>query len=352
MDITILNQIAAKLKEHTPDGLLICDASGRVVASTSPDQIGSLNLLAIQCLNHNGPASSLEPGQFSGAAAPLRYQNSRIGALVLPSAASDSLRQAAILSSAVELMYEELLNSRNVQAQTKERDQFLFEWLHMQPPYSEAFQKRGEEFGFQILSPHTMLVFQPQSETFPVLIPMIQNLLDEKDAMVSLSPDTQLILIKEEPGYEKRFHRLLAVLSKFPAAFCKNQKNLSAGCALARECLSLGQLLFPDLGCYDYDYMKTALVLSHADIPGLEHDFSILKEKGSSAQLAETVVSYIQCSGDIQKLSAKLHVHRNSIPYRIRRIKELCGKDLNDAYDLMALYASYIRYICLQEKEQ
>ena len=344
-----MNQIAVKLKEHTPDGLLICDASGRVVASTEPDQIGSLNLLAIQCLNRNAPTSALETGQFSGAAAPLRYQKSRIGALVLPTMIPDALRQAAILSSAVELIYEELLNSRNLQAQTKERDQFLFEWLHTQPPYSETFQKRGETFGFHLLSPNTILVFQPQSETFSVLIPMIQHLLKQEDAMISLSPDTQLILIREDPEQSKRLHRILAAISRFPVGFCKNQTNLNAGYNLARECLSLGRLLFPDLLCYDYDHMKTALALSHADIPGLEQDFSLLKKKGSSAQLAETVIAYIQCNGDIQELSATLHLHRNSIPYRIRRIKELCGKDLNNAYDLMSLYASYIHYICKQD---
>ena len=354
LDIPMITKIAQKLQIHISGGLMICDASGRIVVSSNPEQTGSLNLLAIQCLNLNGPVSTVtdpaHPNQFSGTAAPLRYHNSRIGALVLPDSAPDSGKLAAILSSAAEMMYEELLTSRSLHNQTQERDQFLFEWLHMQLPYHTTFQKRGERLGIDISSTRTILVTDPVTPEYAFLSPMLHKLLSPDDFTVSLSQTSELILIREQDDFEKRLHRILSVLAPLPSGLCRGQLCLNTGYQTALECLNLGRLLFPGRKCFDYDFMKTALALSHLNLPGLENDFSVLKEKGANAELAETVIAWIRCSGNIQKLSKELHLHRNSIPYRIRRIRELCGKDLNNAYDQMALFASYIRYLQINAK--
>lgn len=349
LNIPVITKIAQKLQTGIPGGLIVCDASGCIVVSTDPDLTGSLNLLAIQCLNINGPVSTVStpehPDQFSGTAAPLRYHNSRIGALVLPDSAPDSGNLATILSSAAEMMYEELLSCSSLHSQVQERDQFLFEWLHMQPPYSDTFVKRGMQLGIDISGLHTIIVLDPDTPEYAFLSPMLHKLLEPDDFMMSLSQTSELIILRENEGFGKRLHRILSVLSSLPSGLCSGQSVLSTGYQTALECLSLGRLLFPERSCFEYDFMKTALALSHISLPGLETDFSILKEKGASAELAETVIAWIRCNGDIQKLSQVLHLHRNSIPYRIRRIRELCGKDLNNAYDLMALYASYIRYL-------
>ena len=348
LDIPVIAQIIKKLQEHTPYGLMVCDASGRIVVSTDPHQTGALNLLAIQCLNINGPVSTTSdpdhPDHFSGTAAPLLYHNSRIGALILPDSTPDSGKMVSILSSVIEMMYEEFLASRKQNSLAKDQDQFLFEWLHMPLPYSDAFQKRGLRLGIDINGSHTVIVMNPTVPEFSFLSTMLHRLLGPSDFMLSLTDTSELILLKEDPDFLRRTQRIKAALSSIPIGLCHKQTCLNIGYQTSLECLQLGQLLFPERLFYDYDFMKTALALSHLDLPGLEQDFATLKEKGSSAELAETVIAYIHCNGDIQKLSEQLHLHRNSIPYRIRRIRELCGKDLNHAYDLMALYASYIRY--------
>ena len=91
--------------------------------------------------------------------------------------------------------------------------------------------------------------------------------------------------------------------------------------------------------------MKLAVALSETTFPGLEDAFAKLAEKGQNAHLAETALAYIRQNGDIKEICDCLHIHRNSIPYRLRRIQEICGKNLMDYYDMMHLYASYICYM-------
>ena len=97
--------------------------------------------------------------------------------------------------------------------------------------------------------------------------------------------------------------------------------------------------------------MKLAIALSKTSVPGLEQDFQQLCIHGKNAQLAETAVAYLRLNGDIQKICECLHIHRNSIPYRLHRIQEICGRTLTNSYDMLCLYASYICYIKKQLQE-
>ena len=79
--------------------------------------------------------------------------------------------------------------------------------------------------------------------------------------------------------------------------------------------------------------------------PDWSRKFQQLCRQGKNAQLAETAVAYLRLNGDIQKICEHLHIHRNSIPYRLHRIQEICGRNLTNSYDMLCLYASYICHI-------
>ncbi|MFH8657204.1 PucR family transcriptional regulator [Streptomyces afghaniensis] len=46
-------------------------------------------------------------------------------------------------------------------------------------------------------------------------------------------------------------------------------------------------------------------------------------------RLAETLLTYLNCFGDIRAAAAQLHVHPNTLRYRLRRTEELTGLDLS-----------------------
>ncbi len=47
--------------------------------------------------------------------------------------------------------------------------------------------------------------------------------------------------------------------------------------------------------------------------------------------LAETLGVYLDCFGDVAAAAQHLHVHPNTVRYRIRRVEQLLGTSLNDA---------------------
>lgn len=342
----IMYEIIEKIQEGLPVPISICDVSGRVMVSTDSSSIGDMNLLAIKALDINARvfASPDTPFQKAGAAMPLTLQGQRIGAVVIEQADSPDSHLAELLAKTIELLYHEIFLSRKQKNQSQERNQFLYKWLHMQSSYTSNFIREGELLGICITGPQTVLVMESEPQDTFSSPSILHNLLDEHDILLPLSHTQTLLILKENEHYERKYHRILSATAGCQTGICCHESHLHTAYQAALESLSLGKMLFPCQYVHDYEHMKLAIALSRLDFPGLEEPFARLAEKGRAAQLAETVMAYIRLNGDVRSVCDKLHIHRNSIPYRLRRIQELCGKNLTDSYDLLYLYASMIRY--------
>ena len=351
MDNKIIYNIVEKLHENYPVPISISDVSGRVIVSTNPACIGDMNLLAIEALNINSKVTASPDSliQKAGAAMPLTFQKSRMGAVIIEQDSSSASQMIELLSKTIELLYEEFLSLKKMQNRSQERDQFLYEWLHMQSGYTENFIKRGELLGIHIHGNQTVLLIEWSPDNLSASTSILQNFLEKQDILLPLSQNQNLVILKEDEHFERKYHRILSACTGCHTGICSGEPHLHTAYQAALESLKLGKILFPEEYQHNFEKMKLAISLSRTNIPGRENAFALLVKKGKNAQLAETAVAYIQLGGDIQKICERLHIHRNSIPYRLRRIQEICGRNLTDYYDLLYLYASFIRYHTLQE---
>jgi DNA-binding PucR family transcriptional regulator len=53
--------------------------------------------------------------------------------------------------------------------------------------------------------------------------------------------------------------------------------------------------------------------------------------------LADTLQAYLDGFGDIATIAQRLHVHPNTVRYRVRRIEKLLSTTLDDADDRLVL---------------
>ncbi len=69
-------------------------------------------------------------------------------------------------------------------------------------------------------------------------------------------------------------------------------------------------------------------------------------DKEHHSNYVETLEMYLQTSGSIQAMAAKMYIHRNTIIYRMNNIKQLLDCDLEKAEDrLLYMIACMIRYM-------
>ncbi|RPF37903.1 CdaR family transcriptional regulator [Streptomyces sp. TLI_185] len=71
------------------------------------------------------------------------------------------------------------------------------------------------------------------------------------------------------------------------------------------------------------------LLSAHPEIRDPRLTALVAHDSRHQGQLAESLLAYLNCFGDVRAAAAQLHVHRNTLRYRIRRAEELTGLDLS-----------------------
>ncbi|MDW7739565.1 MAG: PucR family transcriptional regulator ligand-binding domain-containing protein [Bacillota bacterium] len=132
--------------------------------------------------------------------------------------------------------------------------------------------------------------------------------------------------------------------------YCADIDRISAGYLEAWETMDLGKklnasdfaLAYPDMAPYH-------LVKRFLTSPGTDHLFEQVygplleydREKGG--ELVQTLETYIENNFSRTKTAEKLHLHRNSLNYRLQKIEELLGQEIDKVDTFPMLLASISR---------
>lgn len=124
----------------------------------------------------------------------------------------------------------------------------------------------------------------------------------------------------------------------------------------AIDALKAGKKLDPQLCLYDYpSYALYSLIetgSSHTSIYNATHPMLLmLKEYDAKhhSELYDTLACYIRFMGQSAKIIEELHIHRNSLPYRIHKIETITGYSLQDFETV--LHVS-INFYLMEQKEE
>jgi DNA-binding PucR family transcriptional regulator len=98
---------------------------------------------------------------------------------------------------------------------------------------------------------------------------------------------------------------------------------------LGQRLLGFGQIAVPaDLGVYQ---LLLALRESGHLSPFVERTLApLLADTRTGDVLVDTLDVFFACNGNLSEAARRLHLHRNSLIYRLSRARELLGRDLDD----------------------
>lgn len=69
------------------------------------------------------------------------------------------------------------------------------------------------------------------------------------------------------------------------------------------------------------------------------------RDQGSNADIARTVWTWLQCDQNVDEVARQMHIHRNTVRYRLTRFKELTELDLRQTNGLIAAWLSLGRRV-------
>ncbi len=245
-------------------------------------------------------------------------------------------------------------------AEERLRGDFISNILAGPPSDPAALVRRGQELGYNLTLPHIALIFQLEDHTNAALaraLNSIQNELNRRGITAPLSQrDTTVLcllpLADETPRPREMAESLRErLLSDYPGMTlalgnpAPTLADWSRTVEEAEQALILGRqlfgdervLAFSDLGVY-------RLLVRLRETPELwafyRETLSPLAgyDQKQGGELIKTLEAYFNHLGNLRATSDALHVHRNTLLYRLERIKDISGMDLSNADEHFALW--------------
>ncbi len=245
-------------------------------------------------------------------------------------------------------------------AEERLRGDFLSAILSGPPADPGAVVQRGQELGYDLMQPHMALLCSLERTNGSTLNRVMNNiqqelirrsvhapLLRRDSGILCMLPITDGARRSREFAESLR-ERLtndypgitLALGNPAPTLvdWTRTLKEAEQATRLGRQLFGSERVLaFSDLGIY-------RLLLLLRDTPEL---WSFYHETLSSlvdydrrqgGELLKTLEAYFNHLGNLRATSESLHVHRNTLLYRLERIKEISGMDLSDSEEHFSLW--------------
>ena len=233
----------------------------------------------------------------------------------------------------------------------KMRAVFLDELLATEIADEEAWIQRGLSLGFDLTQPHTAWLIQAEGiQDWPNAL---RQYLEgrQESILLSVRPEVSLLFWPSKSAKSGREFKQIAnrLVEHFTSSFRRASLVIGIGrpAASVREWLrSLEQAreswrmgnswqaspvtYFGDLGLYQLltglgGSGEAARFFRKTVEPLLAHD------ENHNAELVETLEAFFACHGNLSQTATALHIHRNTLTYRLQRISGIARLDLNDA---------------------
>lgn len=347
-------------------GLLdaLAERSGQSIACYAPN--GELRAqrgkgsarIALQALRptQRGDASLLNQQIWVEPIGPANYPT---GYLALAGTALDDWDRETAQRGASALALE-LAKEQAVQAaEDRLRGDFISNILSGPPGDMSAAVQRGQELGYALTQPHVAVLVNLEDASPATLTRLngaVQGELNRRGVAAPLSRRESSVLCMLPAATNNRPRDLVdqlreRLLSEFPSVLIaigtqatgllewrRTLEEAEQALILGRQLFGTGRVLaFSDLGVY-------RLLVRLRETPELWTFYreTLAKladyDKRQGADLIKTLDAYFQHLGNLRATSEALHVHRNTLLYRLERIKEISGMDLDNAEEHFSLW--------------
>jgi carbohydrate diacid regulator len=378
--IEISSHLAQDIVNRTmriiPFNVNVMDARGVILASGDPTRVGTLHDGALLALGRqatveiDSEAAQRMHGARPGINLPLMVGGQLCGAVGL-SGEPYAVRQfGELVRLTAEMILEQASLAGELQRDSRHREAFVLNLIRDEAGSRPDLQAWGRRLGLDFGRAQVVFLFELDDGGADTSLAELQSLqlalLGREPSLLSAAtgPDELVLLdvFDADPAtieqQARRRHQQLGTLLK---ELCNTPFRLTMGLALsglqaaaiscqsARSAARIGRRRDDQRGAVDghgYSYYDLALPVLLSGLAAgwqaerLREPLARLGQERSGAQLRRTLDAWFANGESATATAAALHIHRNTLDYRLRRVEELTGLDLGKSEDRLLLYVS------------
>ena len=350
----------------------VMDRTGIILGSGDSHRLHQVHEGALKVLEH-GQAYSIAHthaqkirGAQPGINLPIRFRGEIIGVVGISGSPEKVTQFADLVVMTAELMIENASMMSEIHWNKRQCENIIFEMIHGEAEQDDLFKIRTKRLGIDPNLPRVPIVISMKTKAGKDLsieeIEQVHQVLEQghPDDLIAMVCPTQAVLLHTIPATRdchsnqmsefiqttinrlKAFGKIDFCIAQ--GAYIPGIKNIPLAYRSAQEALQLGNRLNPGKYSYCYhDYQMDSLLLELTNswkAWELKALIQPLIQTDKNNTLTKTLRVFISQHADISATSQQLHIHRNTLSYRLERIENLTGRNPKLFNDLIFLHFS------------
>ena len=382
----IVQPFIATLEEALHYKVTITDTNGYIVGSSDPARLNQFHPSTYEILCERQPIESWDIATDSYVNVPegvqlgygerVIYDGECIGLIGLVGAPEEIKQSIKTAQLVLQLMLDRKKASDELKLISKDKKAFLLRLLQGQYGSPEWIKERADTYKIDLSRPRYVLTVQINLEKFDEKSPLelsqiketmhraIRSIFFEQEDLlyeydtgetVLLTAGKHLVASQRRRQIEKAAARLYAELReqcKVSALIgvseeCGDYTGIPLAMRQGRMAAEIGAKTENGEGLYFYSQMRLGRIVASFSPeirPILQRDILSKLLENHADSLLETLFTYFEMNGNVSQTAEKLFIHRNTLQYRFRKIKEITGFDIYHIDDLVQLRLAVLQY--------
>lgn len=345
----LAQKIVDKMMGVIPYNVIITDEQGVIIGSGDPNRIHQFHSVAKKVLETKKiieiPDDS-SPGVKAGVNSPVFFNGKPVGAIGITGNPDIVKSFSELVSVTAELLINQEYASNQRKIKEQEREKFLYELVYADEAYSQSFVERGLSLGIDITIAHTaVLINSSDEDTLKKVKNYLNSFLQKQEYYLMINPNTIAAFMYSDKHLIKRLKKSLEnkYINNINIGVGLTEPIIADSINQARKALSIGKKLENNKNIYLYkDLYFISMLANFAGDHKLKELISKIKLDGKQADLLDTLVAYVYNNGETNTTSEVLHIHRNTLNYRLEKIQEISGKNPRNLIELFELFTAYV----------
>lgn len=347
LDRQTAEKIADGIMKIVPYNINIMDKEGYIIASGDKNRISTLHMGAVRAVEKMEPYVVHEDTdtERKGVNLPIIYNEQLVGVIGISGSMDEVMQIGQIVVLTAKLMIEnQIFNDMTAIKESRMKD-FLYDWIVLsKSQYKGEILDRAKYFRVDLTISRTAVIFKSEKVRFSLIEQIMRNL-GKDEYVVRQKMEEVIVLFPSSQNLQKRIESILAISKESLYCYigepsCVVSESIERAVQTCRVAKALGMkekiIHFKDISL---EYILSSL----EQLEDIESIKNILSTKDIDSTLTETIRVYTTQSQNNAEVCSILHIHRNTLGYRLSKIEEITGKNPRCTRDLIQLYIAVIQ---------